>query len=109
MDIYEDSIHKGDYYIGHIEEGEWQQYTINVLEKAKYNLLFSVSSKTGGGIISVKVDNNFMEGKIGIPATGGEWKKLRLNNVELSKGVHRLRVYSDKGGYDFKAIMFSHE
>jgi hypothetical protein len=109
VDIYEDSIQKGDYYVGHIENGEWLQYTINVLEKAKYNLLFSVSSKTGGGIISVKVDNNFLEGKVVIPATGGEWEKLRLNNVELSKGVHQLRVYSDKGDYDFRAIMISRE
>jgi endoglucanase len=108
VDIYRDSKDPENYYVGKIEDGEWLQYTIYVLESGRYNLVFTVAAKNGDGLLSAKDGNTSLAENIQIPTTGetGNWKTVMATNVELNKGVHKLRIYAVKGGYNFAAISF---
>jgi endoglucanase len=109
VDIYKDSNHPENYYVGHIEDGEWLQYTLNVQDAGKYRLKFSGAADNGDGIISLYYDNSSLAQKIKITDTGGKenWKTIALTEVQLSKGIHHLHVFADKGGFNFASILFS--
>jgi endoglucanase len=108
VDIYRDSKDPENYYVGKIEDGEWLQYTIYVLESGRYNLVFTVAAKNGDGLLSAKDGNTSLAENIQIPTTGEteNWKTVMATNIELNKGVHKLRIYAVKGGYNFAAISF---
>ncbi len=108
VDIYRDSKDQGNYYVGKIEDGEWLQYTIHILESGRYNLVFTVASKNGDGMMTIKDGNTSLAENIQIPATGDyeNWKRVITPSIELVKGDHQLRVYAVKGGYNFSSITF---
>lgn len=75
------------YHIFSIEDGEWLQYTVNVMTTGKYRI---VTDTTGSGQISMYDDGRL----ILHPATGSH----------LSAGTHHLKVVADKGGFLFYAL-----
>lgn len=108
VDIYRDSKDQENYYVGKIEDGEWLQYTIHILVSGKYNLVFTVASKNGDGLMTIKDGNTSLAENVQIPATGNyeNWKTVMAANIDLRKGVHQLRIYAVKGGYNFTSITF---
>ena len=107
VDIVMDSAHYETYYVNHIEAGEWLQYTIYVKQKGIYNIGLSVASEITGGAVSISINNKIADNKQMIPLTGAKnWATLWFKNVGLAAGRQLLRVYADKGGFDFSAISF---
>ena len=108
VDIYEDSIQKGSFFVGHTEDGEWLQFTIDVLEAGKYNLKIAVSASNGGAL-SVSSGSGQEQQAINIPSTGGNenWEFIMAKNVPLEKGMNHLRIRIDKGGFNIRSITFS--
>jgi endoglucanase len=108
VDIYEDSIQKGSFYVGHTEDGEWLQYTIDVLEEGKYNLKIAVSASNNDGVLSVTNDQAQQQ-SIRIPSSGSNenWEIIIAKNIPLKKGINHLRIGIDKGGFNLKSITFS--
>ena len=106
VDIYEDSNQRGKFYVGHIEDGEWLQYSIDVLTAGKYDLVLTVSSADGNGIVSLS-DGSAISGNLKISAAGYQsWEKLAIKNVPLAAGKHRLRIIAVRGGFYFAGISF---
>jgi endoglucanase len=107
VDIYRDPNHPETYYVGKIEKGEWLQYTVNILERGKYNLVFNISANTDKGQISMN-DGEPTILYLTIPSTGGSeiWRKITAANVGLSQGIHHLKIYAEKGGFNFESIQF---
>ena len=64
VDIYSDSSDKGRYYVGHIEDGEWLQYSVDVPVAGKYDIVLSVSSADGNGIVSLSDGLSALSGNI---------------------------------------------
>jgi endoglucanase len=108
VDIVMDSAHYETYYINHVEDGEWLQYTIDVKQKGIYTIGLSVASDTTGGMVSVSINNKMAGNKQMVPLTGGakKWTTLMFKNVSLAAGIQSLRVYADKGGFNFSAVRF---
>src|SRR6478672_6658013 len=108
VDIAMDSSHYETYYVNHIEDGEWLQYTIDVKERGTYNIGLSVSSDSAGGVVSLMVNNKAAAAKQTVPVTGGsgQWKTYWFKNISLAAGKQTLRVYADKGGFNFSTIKF---
>jgi endoglucanase len=108
VDIVMDSAHYETFYINHIEDGEWLQYTIDVKQKGIYTIGLSVASDTTGGMVSVSINNKMAGNKQMVPLTGGakKWTTLSFKNVSLAAGIQSLRVYADKGGFSFSAVRF---
>ncbi len=108
VDIYRDTKNPENYYVGNIEDGEWIQYTVQAMDPGKYNLVLTVSARDGNGILTLKDANTPLIENIKIPSTGGyeNWNSVSSDIIELSKGIHHLRMYAEKGGFNFASITF---
>lgn len=97
-----------DFYVTHIEIGEWMIYTINVVKAGIYTLELSVSSDNENGKINVTLNSNSKTETVTVPNTGGEqnWKTVEIKNMTLGKGNAVLKFYAESGGFDFKSIKF---
>ncbi len=96
VDIYEDSVQKGTWYVGHIEDGEWLQYTINVLEEGKYDLKMAVSAGDGG-VLYISTGAGQDEQSVTIPATQIR-DQIIVKDFPLKKGIVNLRIHDNKSG-----------
>ncbi|CAN5501374.1 hypothetical protein BH10BAC3_BH10BAC3_02200 [soil metagenome] len=108
VDIYKDSSAYDAFYVGSIEDGEWLQYTINVIEAGFYKLVVNVASKNPGGMLSLTINQKPVVSKTKVPITGSDktWKSMMIKNISLQKGVNKLKLYFDRGGYNFKNFSF---
>ncbi len=98
----------GEYYINHIEDGEWLLYTFEVEKKESIDLLFEVSSEDAQGQFSIQIDEKTIQPIIAVPDTKGfdNWLEVGLKNIMLQSGKHKLRIMAEKGGYQLKSIRF---
>jgi endoglucanase len=108
VDIYEDSTEKGTYYVGHTEDGEWLQFTVNILESGDYTMELSLAAIQPDGIFSILDNMNPLVKMNPVPATGGyeNWKVITVRHLKLNSGVHHLRILVDKGGFNIESIKF---
>lgn len=108
VDIYKDSSHYETYYVGSIEDSEWIQYTVDVSKAALYNLKLNVAAETAG-MVSIDIDNKTVFVKKDIASTGSlkNWQTQTIGKLQLSKGSHVIRVYFDKGGFNFKQLILN--
>jgi endoglucanase len=104
VDIRPDSTSATSYYISDIEDGEWLQYTLNVMKTGIYNLKFNCIAKKQEGKFSVLVNKN-SPAIIDIPMNNN-WKTIEMKNIKLNKGENRLRLVAEHGGFDFRSIEF---
>ena len=97
VDIYKDSVKYNSYYVGNIENGEWLQYTINVVKKGVYNFKITVASGTGDGNISITSNGNSLVKEVTIPekATRHHWQTIAVKNIHLSAGINRIRILNN--------------
>jgi len=109
VDIYKDSSAYESYYVGSIEDGEWMQYTIIVAEAGTYTLTLTISAENANGKIAITGNNSLLAKNVLIAATGSskKWGTVKIKNIVLSTGVHKLKVYADRGGLNLKEILFS--
>ncbi len=105
VDIRRDS---SGHHIFHIEDGEWLQYTVNIIDEGISDLLLSIAAETAGGRIIVYIDDQVLAQPIVVPTTGGnqQWADIKVEIPGLAKGIHVLRIHADKGGFNFKSIAF---
>jgi len=106
VDIYKDSVKYNSYYVGDIENGEWLQYTIDVLKERRYTFKITVTPGVEDGKISITSNGNSLTGEVIVPATGnrGTWQTITIKNVHLSAGINRIRIHADKGGFNLSGI-----
>ncbi len=86
--------------IGHIQAGEWLEYSISSPETELYDLSFKVASPLDGGIFHVEIDGVDVTGPVEVPNTGG-WGKdsyeyVTAKDVYIGEGSHILRWVAEK-------------
>ena len=91
-----------------IEDGEWLQYTINVMQEGRYDLELTVSPVNEKGLVSVTDSGVPLAENLKIPITSASKRKqkLTIQNIQMERGVHHLRVYVVQGGFDFYQLFF---
>ncbi|MEP6947977.1 MAG: cellulase family glycosylhydrolase [Ginsengibacter sp.] len=106
VDIYKDSVKYNSYYVGDIENGEWLQYTIDVLKKGVYAFTITVAPGKEDGNLSITSNGNSLAKEIAVPNGGGtgKWQTITVKNIHLSAGVNRIRIYAEKGGFNLFSI-----
>ena len=106
VDIYKDSLKYNSYYVGNIEDGEWLQYTINVLKSGMYSFNISVASATGDDKLSVSSNGHLLAKEVVVPATGNmlTWQTVTVKNIHLLAGRNRIRIFAIKGGFNLESI-----
>ncbi len=99
VDIEKDS--SGGYYISHMEDDEWLQYTIDVKNATTYNITFSFSTGKNEGELSLINNDAVLINKMVVTTNA------ITNRVALKKGQNKLLVRNDKGGFHLKTIRLS--
>ena len=108
VDIYEDSFRTGSYVVGNMEDGEWLQYTINVLKAGSYDLQLEVYPSARESMLSVTDGSEILAGSIKIRSAGDN-EKLQyadIGRISFSAGIHKLRIHAMKGGFRFSELVF---
>jgi hypothetical protein len=90
--------------VTNIEDGEWLQYTLNVVRAGNYNLKFRCIAKNKVGKLSVLVDKKLSQ-TIEIPKTT-EWETIEVKNIKFNKGENKLRLVIEQGGFDLRSVEF---
>ncbi len=108
VDIHKDTAAEESYYVSDIEEGEWLQYTVNIVQKGMYQLAFNLASDNDKGRMQLKEGNKILHENLSVPNTGGlqTWQSLATGNISFTAGRHVLRVYVKQGGFNIKDIQF---
>lgn len=108
VDIAKDSLQYEKYYVNHIEDGEWLQYTVNVAQKGIYTLKINAAAENATGRISILIDGKSVAEDVAVPNTGDAKKfaTFEIKNVPLNAGKQKIRVLAATGGYNFSYIQF---
>ncbi len=109
VDIYAAGDLGGGYIIGDMEAGEWLEYSINVFNGGSYALSTRIASAVSSGKYSISIDDVDVTGTVDVPYTGGDqvWQTLSTDNINLSTGLHILRVNVISGGFNLNSITVS--
>jgi endoglucanase len=106
VDIYKDSVRYNSYYVGDIENGEWLQYTIDVLKKGVYTFKITLAPGVEDGKISIISNGSSLVKEVAVPYSGntGKWQTIAVKNIHLSGGINRIRIHANKGGFNLYSI-----
>lgn len=107
VDISKDSSHYEQYYVSHIEDGEWLQYTVSAATPGKFKLVLHYGALEKRGTIRVILNDKTVIPNIYLPATGGmkEWKAFDIGKVTLGANS-RIRIKITRGGFNMKQLEF---
>ena len=94
VDIEETGDDDGVYNVGYILEGEWLQYSVEVLASGVYDLNLRMAAEGSGKTLHVEMDGVDVTGPIQVPNTGGwqVWETVTVRDVNLTAGEHVMRI-----------------
>jgi hypothetical protein len=110
VDIEESQNNPGQKYnIGWIEAGEWISYTVNITPGGVYALDLLMASPESSGRLSIFLNDHALARNLAVKSSGGwqNWITIRLEEVNLPAGTHRLKLVFDSGGYNFSQMKFT--
>ena len=86
----------GPFDVGHVQPGEWLNYTVNVAATGSYTVNTRVASQTGGAF-HYNLDGAALTTSVTLPNTGGwqTWQTVASNSVGLTAGTHVLQLFVD--------------
>ena len=96
--------------IGWTENGEWLNYTVNVLQDGNYDLSMKYSvGTTSPGNITLNANGIPVVGSTSLPYTGGwaNYRLLNLGKVKLNQGKNVVQVYVNSG-FNFSFLNFDY-
>ncbi|MFT4661699.1 MAG: endo-1,3(4)-beta-glucanase [Patiriisocius sp.] len=97
--------------VGWISAGEWMEYTVNVQTTGCYDLSarYASGNGNGGGPFYFEVDGLPVSSNIGLAPTGdwGNWNS-KTGSIELTAGVHVLRLVADQGEFNLGRMTFTY-
>ena len=100
VDIQADPSGPG-YDVFSIEDGEWLQYTVDVVKPGVYDISFVMAGD--GGMFTLLCDEKVVASGVSVS------NKVEVKGVGLLKGPQRLKVVADKGGFSFCRMKFASE
>jgi len=94
VDIEVTQDEEGVYNIAYILEGEWLQYTVDVMSSGVYDLNLRMAADGAGKTLHIEIDGVDVTGPIQVPNTGGwqTWETFTVRDVSLTAGEHVLRI-----------------
>jgi len=113
VDIQAEDLQKQplNYHVFSIEDGEWLQYTVAVVDAGRYTISITISAADAGGMFSLLCNDKPLADNISINNTGGlaNWQTVAIKNIDLQKGWNQLRIVANKGGFNFSQMRFVKE
>lgn len=108
VDIEANTDQGGGYHLGYNLQGEWLEYTVNVPTGNAYGLYLRTACEGTGKLMHLEVDGVDVTGAIKVPDTGGwqTWTSHYVKDIDLSKGMHVLRLVFDNSYMNVNYIEF---
>jgi len=100
VDIQADSL---GYNVFNIEDGEWLQYTINVITPGVYDITFVMAGGSNSGQLSLLCNDRPVAAGVAVNST------VEVQHIQLKAGQNQLKVVADKGGFNFSWMRFVRE
>ncbi|WP_170309895.1 glycosyl hydrolase [Seonamhaeicola maritimus] len=98
--------------VGWIADGEWMEYTVNVQTTGCYDLSLRYASgnTSGGGPLYLELDEEKVSLDVGFQSTGdwANWSTKTVSNVNLTAGIHVLRVVATNGEFNLGRMTFAY-
>ena len=92
--------------VGWIQDNSWMDYKVNVAAAGIYTLNFRIANAySPDAALALKANDGTILGRLSIPQTGGSqgWKTVNMI-AALPAGNQTLRVFAEKGGWNFNWI-----
>ena len=98
--------------VGWFSAGEWMEYTIDVQTAGKYDMSFRYASgnSSGGGPFYFEIDGKKISQDISVPNSNDldNWATKTVSNIELNKGVKKLRLFIVDGEFNLGRMTFAY-
>ncbi|WP_282124648.1 glycosyl hydrolase [Algibacter mikhailovii] len=115
MDEYVDAVSNVSEgaVVGWTSAGEWVEYTIDVQTAGVYDLSFRYASgnPAGGGPFYFEIEGTKISPDILVTPTSSSnwttWANKTVNNIELNKGIHVLKMVFDNGELNIGRLTFA--
>jgi endoglucanase len=106
----EDEVSSNGFNVGWISDNEWMQYEVNIADTVVYDVNVRVASQQSGGSFHLMLDGADICVSVSVPVTGGwqNWQELAIHNIVLDSGIHKLRFFTDKGGFNLNSMEFTY-
>jgi len=98
----------GQNYVYSIEDGEWLQYTILISNGGNYAISLRTRSEKDGAVTVLDDDRLWVKMNIS-PSPQEGWNTTKSKPLQLRRGIHRLKLVAEKGGFDFLDITLKKE
>jgi hypothetical protein len=100
---------EGEYNLGYVLQGEWLEYTVDVMSTGDYNLDIRVAAEGDDKILHIEIDGGDVTGPINIPNTGGwqTWETITANGISLTEGKHVMRLTFDASYMNLNYLQFN--
>ncbi len=97
--------------VGWTDDGEWLNYSIDVLTTGLYQLSFRTASISGNGEIQLWANGQSLSEIVSVPNTEGwqNWNWTDGGEVYLTEGEITLQIRFITGGFNLKDIRFENE
>ena len=106
VDIYKKA--DGKIVVGHNQEGEWLEYTVNVAEAGDYTMFASVATDNTTSGFSLSLDGNTLAENVALSGTGfDEFAHVQVNVNFASAGEHVLRMTVTGSWFDLDYLAFA--
>ena len=105
VDIYKKA--DGKIVVGHNQEGEWLEYSINVAEAGDYTVFASVASDNTTSGFSLSLDGETLVENVAAKGSGFDSFDLVKANVTLPAGEHILKMTVTGSWFDIDYLAFA--
>lgn len=98
------------YAVSYIQDGEWLQYTIDTNKSKTYDVTIRYSNnKSNGKVYLADQKGNKLTQTVSLAYTGGNsnWKTTSLGTITLKEGSNKVRIYFEKGDFNFNYLEFT--
>lgn len=96
----------GGQNLGWIDAGDWTEYTVEVKEAGTFEFNYRYASPSNTGAIHAELNGVRLHANTILPSTGGwqNWSTIKVSNINLPVGVHKLRLVFDVAGYNLNYL-----
>lgn len=98
------------YAVSYIQDGEWLQYTIDTNKSKTYDVTVRYSNnKSNGKVYLADQKGNKLTQTLSLTYTDGNsnWKTTSLGTITLKEGSNKVRIYFEKGDFNFNYLEFT--
>lgn len=97
----------GGHNVGWIDAGEWLTYDINAKQGGRYDIVLRIAS-WGDFVrnVHVEIDGVDVTGPVYFDGSAGHrvWTDVVVENVQIDRGPHQLRVMMNEGGFNLNYV-----